>query len=630
MKKLYLLLGLVFVASSLSAQNKDTKKADKYFHRFQFVKAADEYKKLVEKGKGGKYVYKQLGDTYYNMYNTDEAIQWYERVANREQTDPEVFFRYSQMLKSKGKYEESNAQMAQFARLAPNDQRAIDFNKDPNYLPSLLDIRKAFELNKLDINSDKSDFGGVLHEKTLYFTSARNTKGRIYGWLMQPYLDMYQATYEDTTFVDVKPIESLNTKFHDGPGSITKDGKTFYYSADSFLSKKYEKDTERKNKMGQVNIFVAKKEGSEWGKGEELPFNSGGYSVSNPSISADGKTLYFASNMPGGLGGLDIWKVEVKGNGAYGEPENLGDRVNTEGNESFPFIDEDGVLYFASNGRVGLGGLDVFTLNFEKDDMAVNLGKPVNSEKDDFSFSYNKEHNVAIVASNREGQDNLYLATPVCGVNLIAIVTDKETGDVLGGADVSIMDKQNNLIATNVSDEMGKVDFYVECDKGYKLQVVKEGYENGSFSSKPSKGDDVNVEAKLAPIKAIITDTEIILQEIVFEFNKSNITQDAAFILDNLVKIMNDYPEIKIEVGSHTDNRGSAKYNEKLSSQRAKSTVQYVVSKGIAESRIYGKGYGESQPKIDCKYLCNEEQHQANRRSEFKIVKETVQEEEAE
>lgn len=630
MKKLYLLLGLVFVTSSLTAQNKDTKKADKYFHRFQFVKAAEEYKKLVEKGKGGKYVYKQLGDTYYNMYSTDEAIQWYERVANREQTDPEVFFRYSQMLKSKGKYEESNAQMAQFARLAPNDQRAIDFNKDPNYLPSLLDIRKAFELNKLDINSDKSDFGGVLHEKTLYFTSARNTKGRIYGWLMQPYLDMYQATYEDTTFVDVKPIESLNTKFHDGPGSITKDGKTFYYSADSFLSKKFEKDTERKNKMGQVNIFVAKKEGSEWGKGVELPFNSGGYSVSNPSISADGKTLYFASNMPGGLGGLDIWKVEVKGNGAYGEPENLGDRVNTEGNESFPFIDEDGVLYFASNGRVGLGGLDVFTLNFAKDDMAVNLGKPVNSEKDDFSFSYNKEHNVAIVASNREGQDNLYLATPVCGVNLIAVVTDKETGDVLGGADVSIMDKQNNLIATNVSDEMGKVDFYVECDKGYKLQVVKEGYENGSFSSKPSKGDDVNVEAKLAPIKAIITDTEIILQEIVFEFNKSNITQDAAFILDNLVKIMNDYPEIKIEVGSHTDNRGSAKYNEKLSSQRANSTVQYVVSKGIAESRIYGKGYGESQPKIDCKYLCTEEQHQANRRSEFKIVKETVQEVEAE
>ncbi len=614
-------MGLMALSASLTAQNNDTKKADKYFHRYEFVKASEEYTELIEKGKGGNYVYKQLADTYYNMYNADSAIKWYERVATADQKDPEVFFRYAQMLKSKGKYEEANKQMVQFARLAPDDNRAKEFNTDPNYLPSLLDIRKAYELKFLSINSENSDFGGVLHDKTLYFTSARNTKGRIYGWLMQPYLDMYTATFVDTAFVDVVPLESLNTKYHDGPSSISKDGNTLYFSGESFISKKYQKDEERKNKMGQVNLFVSKKNGSTWGEAVELPFNSGDYSTSNPSISADGKTLYFASNMPGGMGGLDIWKVAVLGEGKYGTPENLGDKVNTAANESFPFIDEDNNLYFASNGKVGLGGLDVFTYNEAKDSEAVNLGKPINSEQDDFSFSYNKEKKIAILSSNRAGQDNLYMATPVCGVEAITKVTDSETGEVLASAEVSIFDKSNNFISKEITDENGFVKYYVECNKGYSVRVAKEGYENGKFSIKPTNGGKLNVNAELTPMKAIITDTEVILKPIVFDYNMSNITQDAAFILDNLVKIMTDYPEMKIEVGSHTDNRGSQGYNERLSDKRAKSTVQYIVSKGISDARITGVGYGEIKPKVDCNTKCTEEEHQLNRRSEFKIVK---------
>lgn len=610
----------MFVITSITAQDKSTKKGDKYFYRFEFVKAVEEYLELVDKGQAYSYVYKQLADSYYNMYNAADAITWYKRIADSKQTDPEVFFRYSQMLKSRGEYEEANKQMVEFSRLAPTDARAKSFLANPNYLPTLLDIRKAYKVSYLSINSDKSDFGAVLLDKTLYFTSARNLKSRIYGWLGEPYLDMYQATYVDTSFVNPQPITSLNTKYHDGPATITADGKTIYFSADSFLNKKYQKDKEHKNKMGQVNLFVAQSKDTTWTDIKELPFNSGEYSNSNPSISHDGKTLYFASNMPGGFGEMDIYKVSVNSDGTYGTPENLGDKVNTPANESFPFIDQDGTLYFASNGRVGLGGLDIFTFNPDKDEKAINLGKPVNSEKDDFSFTYDAASKTAFFSSNRLGQDNIYSGKPICNVQTIVNVTDVETDVVLSAADISVFDMNNDLLFRKTSNTEGQLQFYAECNKSYTIKVAKSGYENEKYTLVPTNGGELIIDAKLKPIKAIVTETEVILKEIIFEFDKSNITEDAAFILDNLVSVMTAYPDMKIKVGSHTDNRGSDKYNMELSDSRAKSTVQYIISKGIDTNRISGEGFGETQPKVVCQ-KCTVEEHQINRRSEFKIVK---------
>lgn len=607
--------------TSLSAQNKDTQKADKLFGRFEYVDASEAYLKLAENGKSDAYVYKQLATCYYNMFNAVEASRWYAKATETEQ-DAETYYRYAQMLKAQGKYEDANKQMNKFASKAPNDQRAKDFKANPNYLPKLLGKQKMFDVKALEINSEKSDFGAVLHENNLYFASARNGARKTYGWTDEPFLDIYQASYNvDGTITNSMPLVELNSKWHDGPVTLSKDGNTMYFASESFKEKSFEKDKSINAKLSQVNLFKASMVNGKWDNVTPLPFNSNAYSTSNPSLSRDGKTLYFSSNMPGTLGGNDIWKVAINDDGGFGEPTNLGSKINTEGDESFPFISEDNkVLYFASSGRQGFGGYDVFMYDMAKGESS-NVGKPINSEKDDFAFTFNTAKNIGFVSSNRSGVDNIYLATPVCGVELITLVTDAKTGKILTDAKVSIVDDKKNVIATEMSDSKGEVTFYAECDKAYSIQASKEGYVANSFPVASSKGPSRKVDAALDPIESIITDTEILLKPIYFEFNKSNITKEGAFELDKLIAVMKAKPEMIILAKSHTDNRGTDKYNLNLSDRRAKSTVQYIISRGISKDRISGKGMGELEPKVDCKETCTEEQHAMNRRSEFLIVK---------
>ena len=622
MKNLYIAFSFVIASSTIIAQNAATKKADKLYSRYEYVTAAEEYLKLVDQGKGDDYVYKRLADTYFNMFNTAEAARWYAKATEKPQ-DSETYYRYAQMLKANGKYEESNKQMQKFAALAPSDQRAIAFKKDPNYVPKLLDKQKKYDVKSLDISSDKSDFGAVLYDNQFYFTSARNGSRKEYGWNKEPFLDIYKADYNiDGTITNANTVSELNSKYHDGPVTISNDGTTVYFASDSFREKSFEKDKKGNLKLGRNNLFVSTKDNGKWGKIISLPFNSSEYSTSNPSLSRDGKTLYFSSDMPGTLGGVDIWKVAVNADGSFGKPENLGSKVNSEGNESFPFIaDDNSTLYFASSGKQGLGGLDVFQIDLSKGGEAVNLGKPVNTEKDDFGFTFNKAKNLGFFSSNRNGNDDIFGATPVCGLEVFTIVTNAKTGAILANANVSIVDDKKNVIATKTTNEKGEVSYEVECEKSYSIQASKDGFESGTFGVTKSKGGQTKVDAALQPIESIITETEIILNPIYFEYNKSNITQEGAFELDKLVQVMKSNDKLVILAKSHTDTRGSDAYNLSLSDRRAKATVQYVISKGIAKDRISGKGMGEIEPKVDCKEACTEEQYAQNRRSEFLIVK---------
>ena len=624
MKKIYIsILSIVSLSlTPLSAQNKDTQKADKLFKRLEYVDAAQEYLKLTENGKADGYVYKQLADSYFNTFNASEATTWYARAVETPQ-DAETYHRYAQMLKAQGKYEEANKQMQMFASKAPNDQRAKDFKANPNYLPSLLDKQKKFDIKPLDINSEKSDFGAVLHQNNLYFTSARNGARKNYGWNEEPFLDIYKATYNvDGTITNAEQVTDLNSKWHDGPSSLSADGNTIYFSSESFKEKGgFEKDKSINAKLGQVNLYKATMANGKWSNITQLPFNSNTYSTGNPALSKDGKTLYFASNRPGSIGGTDIWKVAVNADGTYGEPENLGSKVNTEGEENFPFVTEDNkTLYFASNGRQGFGGLDVFAYDMTKGE-STNLGKPVNSEKDDFAFSLNAEKNIGFLSTNRSGVDNIYLATPVCGVEVTTMVTDAKTGKALANAKVAIVDDKKNVIAMETTGANGEVAYYVECNKAYTIQASRDGYESNTFPVAASKGEARKVEAALNPIDVIVTETEVVLKPIFFEFNKSNITQEGAFELDKLVQVLKNNKDMVVLAKAHTDNRGSDSYNLRLSDARAKSTVQYILSKGISKEQISGKGMGETEPKVDCKEACTEEQHAENRRSEFLIVK---------
>ncbi|WP_016991369.1 OmpA family protein [Flavobacterium sp. ACAM 123] len=622
MKKFTILSFLVLTGFSLKAQNKETKNADKLFEQYEYVQAAKEYLLLVEKGNTDTYVYKRLGDSNYNMANTVEAEKWYEKAIITKR-DAALYYNYAQVLKSNGKYEESNVQMKQFASMKPNDQRAIDFIADKDYLSKLLKKEKLFLVNKLEINSEKSDFGAVMYDNTLYFASARNVGGKTYGVNNEPFLDIYQSTYNtDGTYSEPSSVSELNTRFHEGPVSLSKDGNAIYFASESFNDDLYQKDNVNKLKIGQVNLYKARKENGKWTEITPLSFNSKSYSTNNPSIAQDGKTLYFSSNMPGSIGGIDIWKVEVNSDGSFGTPENLGNKINTPGDESFPFIADDNLLYFSSKGLTGFGGYDIFSVDLKNGSQPNNIGKPINSEKDDFAFTLNKDNNIGFVSSNRSGVDNIYSAIPICKSQIVTVVKNSKTGNPLSNSRVALFDKNDIVVDKLLSNESGELTFDVDCNKEYVVGINKDGFISQKSVALKTASGSARVDISLVPIEeVVVTEVEIILNTIYFENNRSAITTQAAEVLDKLVYIMAQNPELAVYVKSHTDSRGKDDYNMNLSERRAKSTVDYIVSKGVSPENISGKGFGESELKIECDPKCSEDDHATNRRSEFMIVK---------
>jgi outer membrane protein OmpA-like peptidoglycan-associated protein len=547
-------------------------------------------------------------------------VKWYAKATQTKQ-EAETYYQYAQMLKAEGQYDAANTQMDVFASMAPKDKRAISFKENPNYLSQLQSQAKMFSISPSSVSSDTSDFGAVLtNDNTIYFSSARNKARKTNPWNEEPYLDLYQATYNADGTVSNAALVSggVNTKWNEGPATLSQDGNTMYYSSESYNEGEFEKDKSVNAKFSRIYLYKATKQEGVWTKGTALSLNNKSYSMRNPSLSKDEKTLYFSSDMPGGLGKEDIWKVSINADG-YGTPENLGSNVNTAGDDSFPFIADNGVLYFTSASRLGFGGFDVYMMDTNNPEEATNLGEPVNSEKDDFSFTYNQTKKVALFSSNREGVDNIYLASPICGVNGLVIVSDIATAKQLQDAIITLVDDKGMIVASN-SENPSMTSFGLACEKQYSVQVSKSGYEEGIFTIVPQEGGVYVLEAKLTAIKPIITEKEVILEAIYFEFDKSNITQQGAAELDRLVAVMNEYQEMVIFAKSHTDSRGKDKYNLNLSERRAKATVQYVISKGIDKERITGQGFGESELKVVCDN-CTEEEHAQNRRSEFLIVK---------
>ncbi|PWK18914.1 OmpA family protein [Xanthomarina spongicola] len=622
MKNLKIFFTLILMSSlSLTAQNKDTQIADKYFAKYEFVEAIEAYSKLVEKGKGNEYVYAQLAEANYNIFSTTEAEQWYAKALESNQ-DPEMIYKYSQMLKANGKYDESNKWMKKFADAKPKDDRAKAFKSNPDYIPGILEGEKLYELSTLEFNSEFSDYGGTVRDGNLYFSSARNKSRRNYGWNEEPYLDIYQVALLDAQEAELLSGD-VNTRYHEGLTSFSPDGNTMYFSRESFFEGDYEKNKEAKTKKSLLYLFSASKEGDKWGNVQPLTLNNKEYSVKSPSVSKDGKTLYFASDMPGGKGLFDIYKVAINSDGSFGTVENLGEKVNTEGQEMFPYISDKDILYFSSNGHLGLGGLDVFHTTKSGD--VVNAGVPVNSNADDLAFTINEETGEGFVSSNREGgkgNDDIYAVKRLmpCLVDLTTTVVDNVTNNPLAGVAVTIKDASGRVVANETSNNNGQVKYTVSCDKTLEISGVLKDYLSNSITFSGSKDKEASLQLNLDPIEVIIVEDKVVLNPIYFEFDKSNITEQGAFELDKLVAVMTKYPEMVILAESHTDSRGPASYNERLSDRRAKSTVQYVISKGIDASRISGIGKGESEPKIDCGSKCTEEEYQTNRRSEFIIV----------
>jgi outer membrane protein OmpA-like peptidoglycan-associated protein len=605
----------------IQGQNKATQAADKLFDRLEYVLAAKSYTALADAGKADAYVYKQLGDCYFYIFNTQAASTWYAKAVESEQ-DGETHFRYAQMLKAQGNYTAAMAQMAIFAKKQPNDARAKAYKSNPNYVPQVKEQPTLYTIKKSDLSSDKADFGAVLTANNqVYFASNRNTTGKTYGMDKEPFLDIYKATLnQDGSLSNATGVDGINTKWHDGPVSITADGNTMYYASESFnQNKQYQHDKSKHLKYGQIYLYKATLQDGKWQNSQMLPINDKNFSMRNPSISKDGKTLYFSSDMPGGMGGEDVWMVTVDGD-TYGTAVNLGSQVNTEGNESFPFIHEDGTLFFASNGKQGLGGYDIFAYDFQKK-TTTNVGQPVNTAQDDFALTYNKTKDLGFISSNRDGNDDIYQVQAICGVEAIVEVTDQVTGVAIDNANVSMLNSNGKTTGQNTTNSQGQTGFAIACKENHSIQVNKDGYESATANVSAQQGGQARVQVQLTPIKPVITEREVILQPIYFEYDKANITAQGAAELDKLVAVMNEYPNMVISARSHTDSRGNDKYNLRLSDRRAKATAQYIISKGIAKERISGQGAGETEPKETCTDNCTEEQHAKNRRSEFLIVR---------
>ena len=629
MKKILTLLIITsFSLTPILAQNNSTKKADKLFDRLEYVKAAQEYLKLAEKSPDN-YVISRLADAYYNIFNTKDAEKWYAKIIN-DDPDAEIIFRYAEMLKANGKYKESNVWMSKFSEMKPYDTRAIAFRNTPNYLDKIIKKGKRFNVQNLkDINTISSDFGAFTFDNALYLTSGRKQKGsqnkkyNNYTSDEEYVLDLFKYDVINDVYINETPLEAINTKYHEGVIAFSPSGDTMYFARETYYSKSHYKDSIVKNgstteQVSVINLYRAtrctKKEitwknngNCNFNKGwnvTELEINSAYYSMKNPALSCDGKSLYFSSDMPGGFGNYDIYKSEIKDDGSLGEPINLGQKINTEEQEVFPHMCCDNTLYFSSNGHLGLGGLDVFySKNVDgKWSNVRNVGIPVNSNSDDFAFKMGDDCTNGFVSSNRAGgvgSDDVYAVKkikPLCDILLESIVVDAKTDLPIDAALTSVKDNTGIINNSKETSEEGLVDYMFECEDEIQLLVSKEGYESKMIDIKLLDIDPPLLKIKLDPIEELIVEEKIVLNPIYFEFDKANITNQAAFELDKLVSIMKKYPKMIIRAESHTDSRGPASYNKLLSERRAKSTAQYVISKGIDENRISGFGMGEEDP----------------------------------
>lgn len=625
-KSLLTLITILISFFTMNAQNNDTKKGDKHFDRLEYVKAIDDYEKLVEKEKANTYVYRRLAQSYFNVYKTKKAERFYELVVkDEENAKPNDFLQYAKTLQANGKYDAFQKAMKKFADLKPNDQRAQLFSKNPNYIDDLKEKDPKFESSKLSINSTYSDFGAYEKGGKLYFVSARNESRRDYGWNDQPTLDIYLAQNIAGTFKNPDLVEGdVNTKFNEGTVAISNDNKTMFFTRNAYEDGDYQKNEEG---VSQLKIYQAKFVNDEWQDIKPLPFTSKDYATANPSLGPDNNYLYFSSNMPGGFGNSDIYRVKINDDSSFGEPENLGEKINTEGRENFPFVDNEGRLFFSSDGHLGFGGLDVFYIKLQNKDQEnpKNAAQPVNSSADDFSFTYIANKKTGYVASNRgenPSNDNIYqldLIEPLDETMLDILVTDVETNNPIEKAEVAIYDNQQNMIKKSSTQEDGHTQHKVISEMKYDIQVNAIDYESNSKNIS-AKGESMNITIPLEPVVEVI-DTITIDNKIFFAFDKAKIKEEAAFELDKIVKILDENPELSIKITSHTDKRGPESYNMRLSQRRAENTLKYFIEAGIDETRLKSEGKGESELKVKCGSNCTNEDHLKNRRSEFTVLR---------
>lgn len=616
-------------------------KGDKYAFSYSYNKAIDSYTQADKLTLDGQ---RKLAKSYSKMNNTTQAEIVYAKLVSEPQgVLPEDYYNYAMVLKGNGKYEEAGICMDKFVALAPNDLRGKDYVANKSKLPILLKDNGKYKLTHLNINTNAEDFGTCYYKNSIVFTSTRaksKSFKKKYNLNGKPFLNIYVSEVDGSQLKD--PVifnKSLDGKMHDGPASFNKEGTFMAFTRNHYHDKS-------KDKIIELQIYLSSYKDGSWSKAEPFIFNNNDYSVGHPCLSADGNTMYFVSDMPGGFGGTDIYKTSKNDKGEWIKPENLGNTINTEGDEMFPFLASgDKTFYFSSNGRFGLGGLDVFmsSINGSSYENTYNAGAPLNTQYDDFAVIEDVKTHKGYFSSNRiggSGDDDIYtvefLQVPEVKKTLKGIAKDKDNKQ-LSNTFITLLDDDKHIIDTMTTGALGSYSFAIESDKKFNLIGKKKNYTDGkNVASSVTKDLIIYADVVLLTKEEVIaqkieveTDLGKIaeLSPIYFDLDKYSIRSDAEIELKKIIKIMNDHPSMVVELSAHTDCRETKAYNQLLSDKRANSSVNYIKKHITKPERITGKGYGKSRLINGCSCdglvlsTCSEEEHQKNRRTEFIIKK---------
>lgn len=638
-----LIAALLLVQGWANAQERLIQKGNEKFDAYSFSPAIDIYKRVMDKGYVSADLLRKLGNSYYyNADYTDAAETYKKLVADySSEVTPEDYFKYAQSLKTIGDYDTSKSIMNKFLEVTKSDGRATAFNNDRDYMSEIEENSGRYNLGPFEYNSPYSDFAPSFYKEGLIFSSDRDTGNFAryrHTWNAKDFLDLYVVNSDSTTIDHVKKLsENVNTRYHESTSVVTKDGKTMYFTRNNSQKRKTVKDNQGVVRL-KILRAVLTDEGV-WGEVEELPFNSDSYSAANPALSPDEKTLYFVSDMPGTFGASDLYMVAINEDRTFGTPQNLGPNINTEARETFPYVTSEEILYFSSDGHPGLGGLDVFATKIKRQDFSgkiLNVGKPVNSNSDDFTFIFNEELRTGYVASNREeglGYDDIYSFTETrplefdCLQKITGTVRDKISNEVLVGATVKVIDENNEEILSTITDSDGNYSLELDCNKGNFVRALMEGYVPfeeyiGASDGKPKIIDFYLERDNITAGFGDDLSKLLQLSTIYFDFDKYNIRKDSEVEIEKVIAAMEKYPSLRLKVNAHTDSRGTEAYNLWLSDKRAESTVNYMIKKGISKDRLLSEGFGESKLLNECSdgVKCSATKHDVNRRSEFIIL----------
>ena len=642
MKKLFILC-FCFSIATIFAQNK-LSKANKLFKEYSYVEASKAYEEYLEKEKSpSTQALKNAGDSYYFIDDMRNASKWYQRLYDAQGTsvDEEHFLRYIESTKAILDYDRADKATKEYLAKKGDQKQIAHYANQKRQMDSLTKAKSQYTTFNLPSNSDKADFGTAFFGNKIVYSSSKDTTKfdqKLYNWNKEPFLTLYVSERNvdnGSFFNDQIFLPNAQSKYHESTVAFSKDLKKVYYTTNILKKKKLVNDEEGTNNFKIVRGTV---EDLKLTHSEDIFFNSPTYSVGHPALSEDGKWLFFASDMPGGFGGADLYVSQVAEDGTIGPPKNLGPEINTAANDMFPSF-TNGVLYFASDGHFGWGGLDIYESKFYgnmKFSEPRNLGSPINSNKDDFAYIIDSSDEFGYFSSNRsggKGGDDIYYFTKAkapCDQFISGRVTNSKSKAPIADAIVKAFNAFGDELTEAKTNADGTYRLTVPCNIKVKVMASKANHSNDEEEVQTNKvnGDELkNINFELSTYEDLVVkqgnDEKIDINPIFFDYDESDITPQAVIELDKVVFAMNNFKKLKIKIESHTDSRGKEEYNLTLSDARAKSTQTYLISKGIDATRIENAtGYGETRLTNKCSdgIKCTEEEHFANRRSDFIVV----------